>query len=259
MRATRQIGTFRIAIWAAYAVVAAFLIWLMVDNWFLSAGEISDSFSRTVTQSWGSTDKGIVYQVDGTAANFTVDKGVGDIEVPEPNLIRSVYLSGVRLQDVDVRFRATTDKLPQGGGQMIYFVARRIKGETQYIGRLRIATDGTLRLQAARDIGGSVTLLGAESLVPNVDFKPDSFIWIRAQVAGSNPTMIRLKAWSGDAPEPSNWEYTALDASPPLQASGEIGLSAYLSKTAMNAPVVFKFDYLQVNSYDFQLVPNLGN
>jgi hypothetical protein len=73
-------------------------------------------------------------------------------------------------------------------------------------------------------------------------------IWVRGQVVGVNPTTIRLKAWADGQPEPFIWAYSVTDASPSQQAAGAVGLRAYLSGTASNAPVRFSFDDLRVTN-----------
>ncbi len=255
---TRLPRVARFAWWAVYASVAALLIWLLVRNWFLSAGEISDSFSRSEQQSWGSTDTGIPYILDGTPASFDIQNGAGVIQVPAPNLTRAAYLAAVQLRDVDVRFRFKVDKPAQGGGQLVYLIARRVKEDTFYLCRVRVLSDGSLRLQAASQVKGKIVLLGGELKAPEARATPNSYIWLRGRVAGNNPTTIQLKAWNAAAVEPTNWQYSATDSSLPLQVPGEIGLGAYLSKNTENSPVAFTFDDLRIQSYDFQMVFEYG-
>jgi hypothetical protein len=127
-------------------------------------------------------------------------------------------------------------------------VARYLDNGSAYLGRLRLATDGSIRLQAVQEDGHTSHLLGAEREVPELTNNANRAIWVRGQVVGVNPTTIRLKAWADGQPEPFIWTYSVADASPSQQAAGAVGLRAYLSSTATNAPVRFSFDELRVTN-----------
>jgi hypothetical protein len=152
---------------------------------------------------------------------------------------------------VDVTFRVKTDKGAEGGSEIAYFVARRQTFGTQYLGRVRLAPDGQVWLQAVRERDGVATLLGSERLVRDLRHQANAFIWLRGQIVGTAPTTIRLKAWADGTPEPPTWRYTVEDLREELALSGQVGLRAYLSGQATNAPVVFTFDDLSVTSLDF--------
>ncbi|MBK9715233.1 MAG: metallophosphoesterase family protein [Kouleothrix sp.] len=207
----------------------------------------ADSFGRAVTDGWGSAEAGGAYTLGGAPADFDVSGAAGTIALSAANRTRSVYLLGVSQRDVDMRVRVQTDKPAAGGGQMVYWIARRGADGSAYLGRLRLAPDGSVRLQAAQELAGAATLLGREVVVPGLSSAAPGPIWLRAQVVGAEPTSIRLKAWAGDQPEPDGWQYGIADATPGLQAAGAVGLRAYLAPAVSNAPVLFTFDDLRVS------------
>ncbi len=84
--------------------------------------------------------------------------------------------------------------------------------------------------------------------MPNISQQANSFVRLRFQVVGANPTTLRRKAWADGQAEPSNWRYNATDRASSLQTVGAVGLRAYLSSTASKAPVVFSFDDFRVTS-----------
>jgi len=211
-----------------------------------STGQASDTFSRRVPNGWGTASIGGTYRLAGPAADFAADGAAGTIILPAPDATRSAYLPDVSALNVDIRFRVQTDKPAAGGGQLASFVARYIDNGSAYLGRLRLATDGSIRLQAVQEDSHTSRLLGAERAVPGLTNDANHAIWVRGQVVGVNPTTIRLKAWADGQLEPFTWAYSVVDASPSQQAAGTVGLRAYLSPTATNVPVRFSFDELRV-------------
>ncbi len=53
-------------------------------------------------------------------------------------------------------------------------------------------------------------------------------------------TTVRLKVWPAGQPEPAAWQTTATDTTAALQAPGAVGIGAYLSSSATNAPVTVR-------------------
>lgn len=208
---------------------------------------VVDSFTRTTTDSWGSTSPGGSYTISGNAADFDVPAVVGQMKL-NLNKTLSAYLTAVSGRDVDVKFRIKRDKIVEGGVHIGYVAVRRTGNGTNYLGRIRYAKDGTVRLIAIAEVGGVETQLGGEATVPNVTQAANSYIWVRGQVTGTNPTTLRLKAWVAGQSEPSNWLYTVTDSTSALQGAGGVGLRAYLSSAATNAPVLFLFDDFTVTS-----------
>jgi hypothetical protein len=68
------------------------------------------------------------------------------------------------------------------------------------------------------------------------------YIWIRAQVVGTNPTTINVKAWADGTTQPATWQFTATDSNAALQAPGSVGMRVYVSSSSSTPPVTFSFD-----------------
>jgi hypothetical protein len=81
-------------------------------------------------------------------------------------------------------------------------------------------------------------------------FTPGAVIHVRMQVFGTSPTTVRSKVWLNSASEPSGWTVSATDSYAGLQTAGAVGLRAYLSGSATNAPVT-----LSVLDLDARPVP----
>jgi mannan endo-1,4-beta-mannosidase len=213
----------------------------------------SDAYSRTLSDSWGTADIGGSYTLDGTTSKFKVNGAVGKMKTAA-NATNSAYLNSVSAQDIKAKFSFSTNKLAEGGAQNVYLVARR-NGGNDYLVRVRILTDNTVYLQAFTEVNGTVTPLGSKVQVPNLTHLAQAFIRVHAQVLGTNPTTINVRAWPDGSPQPSNWQYTVSDSTGGLQTAGAVGLRSYLNSSATNSPVSFSFDNLKVTAATVQPTP----
>jgi PKD repeat protein len=208
----------------------------------------ADAFGRTINGSWGGADTGGSYTLTGTAANFSVGNGVGSIVVPGAGGSRAALLGSVSQLDLDLTVRVQVDKVAAGGTYYLYVLARH-NGNNEYRPRLLFNANGTVSVQASRLVNNSESPIGAAVVVPGLTQVADSFIWIHAQVTGTNPTTVRIRAWAEGSPEPASWQFSATDSSAALQAAGSVGLRLYLAGAVSNSPVTFRFDDYAVKGF----------
>jgi hypothetical protein len=206
-----------------------------------------DAFNRTAVNAWGSANTGGAYTVQSTAADYDVASDVGTMVLAAGGN-RSAVLLGASPQDVDLSFRVATDKIAVGGNQFVYGLARRVSATSEYRIKLRLPPNGGVLVQASSVTGNVETALGGEVLVAGLNHAPGSFIRVRAQVVGGNPTTINIRAWVDGTPEPGSWQYSITDSTAGLQAPGPVGLRAYISSATTNGPVLFSFDDLRATS-----------
>lgn len=200
---------------------------------------VQDTFGRSVTGGWGSAEVGGAYATSGNAANFSVAAGVGRMILPAAGANRGAFLSGVSTTDADVRFRVSTDKPAVGGVIYAYGEVRRV-GTSSYRPKVILRTNGEVAVHAGVVVNGAESSLGPQVTVAGLTHAAGSFIWLRAQVTGANPTTIRVKAWADGQPEPVAWQFSATNFVAALQSAGGVGLRAYMSAT--NSPVTVSFD-----------------
>ncbi len=208
----------------------------------------SDAFSRTLSSTWGNADLGGAYSLSGTASHFAVNGSTGTINIPTVSGADAARLLAVSAQDLDLRVRVQTNKMAVGGYAVVNWIARRLPNGDEYRGRLRLEPSGAVSLQASRFVGGSETLLGSAVTLSGVSHSAQQWIWLRAQVTGTNPTTLRLKAWVEGQSEPGTWQYTVTDSAASLQTAGGVGLAARLSSGLSNVPFLFAFEDFSVTS-----------
>ena len=101
----------------------------------------------------------------------------------------------------------------------------------------RFANDGTTWVGASRVLNGAEVAIGSAVAIPCVNYRTG--FTLRAQLTGTNPTTIRIKAWVGS--EPATWNYTATDSAGP-QVAGRAGLRSYTSGGTTNTPLTLTID-----------------
>lgn len=198
----------------------------------------SDAFGRTLSSGWGTADAGGTWALNGSSSYFSVGNGVGTMNLAASRG-PSAYLPGVSSTAADSAVTVSLDKIGNGGGTFLGLTGRRVAGN-EYRGKIKVASNGAVTLQITRLAGGSETTLSQTSA--GFSITAGQAVQLRVQVTGTSPTTIRAKAWRVGTTEPTNWMLTSTDTTAALQSSGSVGLLAYLSGSATNAPVIVRFD-----------------
>ena len=201
----------------------------------------ADSFTRTVGSGFGTADVGGAWSVsnpswtsvDGAAGVITLTAGNGP----------SAYLSGVSATDVDASIDVVTDKQGTGGGDLP--VAGGAAGRDQ-----RLPPQGPHARHRPHALPRPhrrrrETALVSQAL-PALVLQPGQTLHLRVRVTGTGTTTLQGKAWIDAQAEPSTWSISTTDATAALQAPGAVGVYAYLSGSATNAPISVRLDQLAV-------------
>jgi hypothetical protein len=199
----------------------------------------SDTFTRGTTNGWGTADVGGSYERQGSG--HAAD-GSGSIQLASPAANAASRLPAVNAQDVELAFSVSTSKLATGAPVFAYAEARQAGFTANYRLKVRFGVDRGVYLQASRVIGGSESVIGTEARVGGLVHSAGISVRVRARVTGVNPTTLLMRAWADGQAEPSSWTYQTSDSTAALQSSGSLGLRAYLSRNATNAPLSVRFD-----------------
>ncbi len=198
-----------------------------------------DSFTRTLTDAWGTPPAGGPYSIPGSKLEYDVTGTIGTFSMT-PNQTRSSLLSSHAESDIDLTIQVRTDKTAAGSNQWIY-VPVRIQGTNEYRPKVRLATNGTVFVGASQVLANVETTIGSEIAVPGLTHAANQPIWLRARITGTNPTTIRVKAWANGSLQPAAWNYTSTNSAAGLQSPGSLGFRSYIG-AASNSPVVVGFD-----------------
>ncbi|WP_271177415.1 PKD domain-containing protein [Leifsonia poae] len=195
----------------------------------------TDAFERTVTGGWGTADVGGAWTGSGAAGGYSVAAGTGQMNTPAGST-RTETLSSASSSRTDTTVTFTTDVPPTGGGIFVSALGR-VVGTAAYEGRVWLAASGAVQVQLLQ--GGAA--LQAVS-VPGLTYTAGQQLTLRVQVFGTAPTTLQAKVWATGQAEPAAWQVSTTDATAALQASGAVGLRAYLSASATSTPATVRFD-----------------
>lgn len=202
-----------------------------------------DAFSRTTTNGWGSADVGGTWTGAGVTSSFAVSGGVGTIRMGAAGSGPSMTLNGVSSSNTEMRSTIGVDKPATGGGIYVRSSPRIAAGGDRYYADTRYLADGSVTVTLGRSAGGAETSLLAQTVAGLAVVAGDR-LNVRVQATGTSPTTLRAKVWKVGAAEPATWNSSVTDSTASLQGAGSIGFRAYLSGSAIDAPVDATFDDL---------------
>ena len=204
-----------------------------------------DTFSRSVGSGWGSAERGGPWSLRYNASSFSVTDGQGVVDLPGSGKLRTAWLTDVAETSSSTTVRTSLSRLPSGSDQTyVWVVPRQVALDSDYRARVRVASDGSVRLAAARRTGTGVdTTLGAEVAVPGLVAAPGAQLSVRTEAEGTDPTTVRAKVWATGTPEPAAWQVERTDSTPSLQAPGGVALAAYMTGSS-SAALQVRFDEL---------------
>lgn len=201
-----------------------------------------DTFTRTVSSGWGSTDDGHAWTTSGGAASaYSVSSGHGHVAVSAVNSSRFCLLTAAT-PVFDFAATVETDVLAAGGPHYPQLVARYADSSNYYSARLAFNTDQSVTLSIRKRVGGSESELASHDL-PGVSHAAGRQFSVRFWGNGST---LRARAWLASGPEQElTWLLEAADTD--LTAAGSLGLRSILSSANTNPlPVNVTYDDLTV-------------
>ena len=245
---SRTVG-WRLVTLGVLALVALFGAgWLPLARPVIAVDGIgsSDDFDRVVQSGWGVPSVGGSYAVTTRWASATVDGGAGQVVISSPGGRAKVVPTSVWLRDVDAEFRVQTNKSATGSGQLAVVIARRVSNGNEYQARIRLAPNGGVYLSVYRRVDGVRRQIGVEVRVKGLTHQAKSYLSVRVQVTGTDPSKIRVKAWASAQAEPSVWSLVESDRTARLTRAGSFELRTVLAKNSTNAPTKFTIDDLVI-------------
>ncbi len=144
------------------------------------------------------------------------------------------------------RVDVTFDKAATGGTYFSLAVRHSANNSTNSDYRVKVKRPptGAVTLYLTRVVAGVETTLHSQVVTGVVPAITDTLrirLWASTTAGG---TVLTAKVWNASAAEPATWQLTATDATAGLQAAGGVGVWAYLSGSATNAPVTASVDNL---------------
>jgi hypothetical protein len=210
-----------------------------------------DSFSRTVSNGWGTSSSG--HPWDNTAAAWSVSDGRGRLTVSDSSTRNSVFGEGeIGIVDMDGSARWSLSGLPTAGNHVIRFYSRRgidlpNPDATQIRHAVRVGTAGAIEVRHDYNATGTNVDVETAWQATGKVYTAGEQWHARWQSFGSAPTITaRIRVWRvGDA-EPSTWdvESTFNPGSAVLDDGGTTGFWMQASTTNTAWPLEATVDDL---------------
>lgn len=207
-----------------------------------AAAIAADSFERTVSGGWGSSDLGGAWTAVGGAASFGVGSGAGSVAL-SPGYTREVRLAEVSSTAVVLSAGVWSDVVPVGGAVSATMIGRQV-GNSVYSARVRFEPGNIVRLYIMRD----ETLLGGAIYTMPEQYSAGARINVKLQVSGAGPTTVAAKIWAAASTEPADWQLQGTDSTAAMQAAGFVGIRSAVSSASTNASTNLSYDDFSVTA-----------
>ncbi|NKY39571.1 hypothetical protein HGA02_08545, partial [Cellulomonas septica] len=206
-----------------------------------------DAFGRQVNGGWGSATTGGAWATTGgSASDYTVADGVASMTIQKAGWKLGSSLPTVKSTDTDLRAVISLDKAPVGGHVDAEVSGRDVSTTASYRLRAKVLADGNVRVSLISVDGSTVTTLASQTLIGLGTTGKQ--LNVHLVVTGTAPTTLNAKVWSTTATEPADWQLTATDSTPALQAPGGIAFSGYTGSSVTNAPITLRVSDVRATS-----------
>lgn len=204
----------------------------------------ADGFSRTVSNGWGSADKGGSWSLTGAANRYSIAGDVGRQTLTTLGSSATSTLAGVTATSLDLRANLAWSRTSSAGTLYASLIPRRVNSNSDYRCSVLVATSGAIQLQLVTGVSGVQTTLATKK-VPGLTQTAGTQYRVSCLAAlQGDGTQLAAKLWPVGTTEPTDWLLSAVDKSPALQVAGSPAVSSYLSSGATQ-PATLSVDLLE--------------
>ncbi|UJV42095.1 hypothetical protein [Streptomyces sp. AMCC400023] len=204
-------------------------------------GWLEDTFTRSVSNGWGSPDAGSAWTAaGGVAADFSVNGSAGVHTLSTVEASRRTLVAAVS-PDFDLYCDITTSALATGASLFGAVAGRMQDTSTMYMARLEFTTANTIVFVLRRLVADVGVDLGTYT-VP-VTHVAGAYIRVRLQAIGPR---LKAKAWLATALEPPEWHASATDSA--ISVAHSIGTRSITVTGNTNVNPEIRYDNYRVIS-----------
>jgi hypothetical protein len=188
-----------------------------------------DQFERNETDGFGAADVGGRWFAGQSSLPMSVGMGRGHFAVTQSGQNGRAYLTAVMAQDVEIHVAIHFDKIFATSKTYVSVQARGTANTDRYFAGVVVRSGaGASNLSAGvgRPVGLAASAVNSMSL-GGVDLSTVAVVELRAQIYGTYPTNVRMRAWPAGTPEPAGWPLIFSDATKSLQVAGAVGVELY--------------------------------
>lgn len=202
--------------------------------------DVSDTFTRVVVDSWGSSGSGGLWSLFGAGgpilpAEFQVTGTAATHSVLAVNTYRAAYLDQLDVEDVDV---AVTWSVPLATGAPLEPANLMLRGTSLSSSILARTSVETTNAVTVRVFSAAGVDLGSATVPGLVHAGVGTPLRTRARIIGRT---IFMRVWNPAGAEPAVWHLVATDPAHPI--AGWVGIRSGRATGNTNAsPVLFTYD-----------------
>lgn len=210
---------------------------------------VTDTFNRTVSNSWGTSDDGQAWGSSGSSLAVSPATGATATLVTA-NTAVELPVSGAGSWNADTLVSMSVATVPAGAGAQFTVMVRRTSLLNSYAATLIFNTTGTIDALIQRYTSSStITVMTTTGALTG--YTANKKVWVRARTRGDR---IQMKCWYDGGAEPGAWTVSFKESNDTLDydASGSVGrlgagVSLYFWRYSGNTNTT------QFNTYSFVL------
>lgn len=167
---------------------------------------LTDTFTRTVSNGWGTNDSGFTWGTGGGAASdYSVNGSVGAHLLATAGASRRCFLV-TTIADFDVYVSLTADQLATGDFLAGGLTARYLDSDNLYSAQIRFSAANAVSVVILKRVNAVETVLGTHTT--GATFVAGTFYRLRFKLKGN---LLRAKAWLASDVETPEWQVSVMD------------------------------------------------
>lgn len=198
---------------------------------------VSDSFTRSVSNGWGTATSGQTWTSTGEAASDRSVNGSAGVVTLAANVANTRWQRLVSMTDCEVQVSISPSALATGNSFLPAVLFRYQSGTAFYRARLRLTTGGLVQIEVV----DFVTVVGS-TVTTGLTYAANDVLWVRARIVGQT---ISARVWKNGTPDPRTWQVSQTIPSGSL-TSGDIGVTASAFSGNTNVSPQLRFDNFEV-------------
>lgn len=199
----------------------------------------TDSFTRSVSNSWGTSTSGHVWAENSSpASDRSVNGSRGVLTLASSvSSFRFQRIITTPVGDAEIRVRVSTSAVATGESALPAVLLRYVDASNFYRARVHFGTSGNMFCSVTR----TSTQIGSSPSLPYTYSAGQEFE-VRVRLTGHT---IRIRVWPVGQPEPTVWHHTETVVSSPIEA-GQVGLMGSAFAGLTNTNLELRFDQFEV-------------
>lgn len=204
-----------------------------------------DTYSRTVSGSWGTGDSGhVTSSAGGVASEFVVNGATGQHSLSLTNDPHTTTYAGVALRDADIVVTLSTGAAAISGAGILGAVnARIVDAANGYQFQVRFETDQSVSALIIKRVAGVATTL-TSGTAPAMSYATNRQFKIKARLSSSS---LRMKIWTpATQTEPTTWLISVLDNT--YGSAGDVAIVSQRNTGNTNGTTTVSYDDLSATA-----------